>query len=622
MTRVLRSSFDSFGSDLGRWIILLAFLALHCGDATAAFGSDTCVSLESGDPPVSALSNTILYYEDPGAGRTLQDILGDPAVAWTPLREATPSFGFSSSAFWLNFAICASGSDKERPVLEIAYPLLDTLHVYAAAGENVVYQVRTGDSLPFGERPVHHRNFVFPLPGTGPDILHIYIRVQTSSAVQVPMRIYTQDGFFNHNQRSLLLQGVYFGLILAMVLYNAFLFFSLRELPYLFYVLFTTSYFSFQGVLQGLFQQFVFHSVWLQNHTLLIFGYASILFANLFAASFLNLRAKNHLLWNILRGVGAISALAAAVSSVLPYEIMVKMMLILAIPSSLLIMAAGFRLWWAGHLPARIFTIAWSTLLISFVLASFNKFGILPRTFWTENIMQIGGVLEVILLSIALAERVNEEKRQRILVEQQLATSLEEEVQQRTQELNQALAQLEAANAILDEISHTDSLTQIANRRAFDIQLALEYKGARRDGHPLALIMIDIDCFKLFNDTHGHQTGDRVLQEVAGRLAALATRPGDKVFRYGGEEFVVLLRNTDLAGARTVAERMRISIAGTPVDIDGRYYALTISAGISVFASREGASSPGSAEDLILRADRCLYHAKENGRNRLEADTG
>jgi two-component system, sensor histidine kinase LadS len=434
------------------------------------------------------------------------------------------------------------------------------------------------------------------------------------------LRIFTQSDFFSQNQRALLMQGIYFGLILAMILYNAFLFFSLREYPYLLYILFTTSYLCFQGVLQGLFQQFFFDSVWLQNHTLLIFGYASILFANLFAVSFLKLRTNNPLLCHILRGIGVFSVLAAAFSSVLPYEIMVKMMLILAIPSSLLIMAAGIRLWWSGHLPARIFAIAWTTLLVSFVLASFNKFAIIPRTIWTEDIMQIGGVLEVILLSIALAERVNEEKRQRILVEQRLASSLEAEVLKRTEELNVALEQLESANAILDQISHTDSLTQIANRRAFDSEMINACRGARRENHPLALIILDIDHFKVFNDTHGHQAGDKALQEVAGVLAKHATRPGDKVFRYGGEEFAVLLKNTDFAGARVVAEKMRISIAERHIDIGGEMYSVTISGGIAFYDPRMDKQHAEGLDHLILRADKCLYQAKEKGRNRIELE--
>ncbi len=602
------------------WTCVLFFSALSIGGVGKAFATEHCVSLEKSIPSISDLNSALRYHEDPSGTQTLNKILGDPAITWNPLQETIPSFGFSNSAFWLHFNLCPSGAHPESTVLEVAYPLLDDIQVFAITGGNVVYRVSSGDNLPFIKRPSQHRNFVFFLPETRPDVLSIFIRVQTTSAVQIPLGIFTQSDFFWQNQRALLMQGIYFGLILAMILYNAFLFFSLRELPYLLYVLFTTSFLCFQGVLQGLFQQFVFHSVWLQNHTLLIFGYASILFANLFAVSFLNLQTKNPLLCRILCGIGVVSALAAAISSILPYEIMVKMMLILAIFSSLLIMAAGFRLWGAGHLPARIFTIAWTTLLVSFVLASFNKFGILPRTFWTEDIMQIGGVLEVILLSIALGERVNEEKRQRILMEQRLASSLEAEVLKRTQELNLALSQLEKANAILDEISHTDSLTQIANRRAFDSAMANACRDAHREGHPLALIMFDIDHFKVFNDTHGHQAGDQVLQGVAGLLAKNATRPGDKPFRYGGEEFVVLLKNTDLAGARVVAERMRISIGESRIDLGGKMYSVTISGGISVYDPRRHKQTAKAPQDLILRADKYLYLAKENGRNRIELD--
>lgn len=620
MTNVSRYPRGAFIIRLCLWTFVFSFSVLFIGGVDKAFADDSCVNLEKNTPSNSALNNAIHYYEDRNAAHTLTEILGDPAIAWKPLPEATPSFGFTGSVFWLHFSLCPSGNRSQSPVLEIAYPLLDDIQVFAVAGGSVIYQMTSGDNIPFSERPSQHRNFVFFLPKTHPNVLDVYIRIQTTSAVQVPLRLFTQSDFFSQSQRALLMQGVYFGLILAMILYNAFLFLSLREYPYLLYILFTTSYLCFQGVLQGLFQQFFFDSVWLQNHTLLIFGYASILFANLFAVSFLKLRKNNPLLCHILRGIGAVSALAAAFSSVLPYEIMVKMMLILAIPSSLLIMAAGFRLWWSGHLPARIFAIAWTTLLVSFVLASFNKFGILPRTTWTEDIMQIGGVLEVILLSIALAERVNEEKRQRILVEQRLASSLEAEVQKRTEELNIALTQLESANAILDKISHTDSLTQIANRRAFDSEMINAHRGARREHQPLALIILDIDHFKSFNDTLGHQAGDKALQEVAGVLAKHATRPGDRVFRYGGEEFAVLLKSTDLAGARVVAERMRISIAENRIDIDGEMYSVTISGGIAVYDPRMDQQHDGVPDHLILRADKCLYQAKEKGRNQIELE--
>ena len=359
-------------------------------------------------------------------------------------------FGFSTSVYWLKFNICKSQPGTEKTVLEINYPLLDSLRLYGVKGGTLAFDVLTGDNIPFSERPVNHRNFIFFLPDTQNNDLSVYLRVQSESAVQVPLKLYSLTGYFIHNQRSFIAQGVYFGIILAMILYNAFLFFTLREWPYLLYVFFTISYFYFQSVLQGFFQQFLCNSVWWQNHSLLLFGFFTILFANLFSNSFLKLSKKNPLISKILFGIGFLSILAAALVSILPYRYMVKVMLALGVTSSVLILIAGFIRGWSGHLPARIFTIAWSTLLISFILAAFNKFGLLPRTFWSGNIMQIGGVLEVVLLSIVLGERINAEKQQRIHVEQRFSTSLEDQVKARTLELNQTMKQLEITNRTLE----------------------------------------------------------------------------------------------------------------------------------------------------------------------------
>ncbi len=600
------------------WLIFFIVEITLCCWITIAAAGEKCVHPAEGRATYD-LAGGISYYVDQSTNQSLQEILKSSLDSWAPLGEAVPSFGFSSSVYWLKFSLCDPLPEGEMALLEINYPLLDSLRLFGLAGGTVVYEVHTGDSLRFSERPEKHRSFLFRLPSSGQKALALYLRVQTTSAVQVPLQLFTPNGFFVYHQRALLLQGAYFGIILAMMLYNAFLFFSLREWPYLLYVFFTVSYFSFQGVLQGFFQQFVFDSVWWQNHALLLFGFSSILFANFFAVSFLNLSRTNPILSRIIRGIGSVSAVAGVLASALPYVLMVKLMLTLAIPSSMLIMFAGFKLWGNGHLPARIFTIAWSTLLVSFVLASFNKFGILPRGFWTENIMQIGGVLEVLLLSIALGERINEEKRQRILVEQNLSTSLEEKVLIRTLELNQALEQLETANAILDKMSFTDSLTQIANRRSFDNQIKVEYKSTRRGGFPLALIMLDIDHFKRVNDTYGHQVGDRILKGVAEILCSVATRPRDSVFRYGGEEFAILLSNTPLLGAINVAEKVRRAIETSPFMVDGTSCALTISAGVSVLDPAAADTSAHDLNDFIRRADSRLYQAKANGRNRVEA---
>lgn len=593
--------------------LCLAILLLS--NTTLLLAQDSCVLLNPGEKNYH-LDGAIRFFEDTTTQKSIEHILALPEEEWTLEYEAVPSFGFSRSAYWLKLQLCGSKEPGPEPVLEIGYPLLDYIDLYAVEKKSILYTDKTGDQIVFSKRPVQHRNFIFNLPNTKEN-LDIYIRVLTKSSVQIPVKIYSPSGFFQHNQLNVLIQGGYFGIILALLLYNFFLFFSLREWSYLLYVLFTFSYFNFQAVLQGFFQQYALNSVWWQEHALLLFGYITIFFAIFFAISFLDLGKKSPFLKKVLAPVGLIALTAGAFASFLPYGPMVKLMLILAIPCAILILSAGLRLWWAGHLPARIFTLAWATLLGSFVLASFSKFGLLPRVFWTENIMQIGGVLEVLLLSIALGERINEEKRQRILAEQNLSSSLERMVKDRTTKLNKALESLEAANKALDKIALTDGLTQISNRRAFDTYIEQELSDAKRNNSPLTLIMMDIDHFKNFNDTYGHQAGDKVLREVAQIMQSLATRPRDMAFRYGGEEFAVVLSSTDRNGAMTVGEKIRGSIESTRIHIGDTTCSVTVSAGICVFNSKVAHIPIQDAEDLLGRADGQLYHAKTTGRNRI-----
>lgn len=594
---------------------LFVCIILFCCTGISSSAGGDCLSLHKGE---YHLDQSIVYYEDVDADLSLNDVRDENRVSWTPLKASVPSFGFSKSAYWLKIDLCRPPGTEGEKVLVINYPLLDSIDLFAVVNHQVVYENHTGDMIPFSQRPEKHHSYIFYLPDFKSPA-DIFIRVQTESAVQIPVELFTRAGFFEDNQKTLLIQGCYFGIILAMIFYNLFLFFTIREKSYLLYVLFTMNYFCFQGILQGFFQQFIFDSVWWQNNGFLFFGFTSIFFANLFAVSFLNLRKTQPVFSFILWALSAVAFLSVICASFLPYTTMVKVMLALAIPSAITIMTIGFKLWWAGHLPARIFTLAWSTLLVSFVLASFGKFGLLPRVFLTENIMQIGGVLEVILLSISLGDRINEEKRQLIIVEKNLSSSLEEKVKERTIALNQALENLEAANIRLDRISRTDALTQVSNRRAFDDHVDMEYKNAARGDEPLALIMIDIDHFKQFNDTYGHQTGDRVLQKVAKKIRRQVNRPRDKVFRYGGEEFAAVLNNTNLSGAVTVAEKMRTAVEESGIDIKGKFVSVTISAGVSVYQAKEPHALVQTLEGFIELADTHLYKAKSDGRNRVMA---
>ena len=177
--------------------------------------------------------------------------------------------------------------------------------------------------------------------------------------------------------------------------------------------------------------------------------------------------------------------------------------------------------------------------------------------------------------------------------------------------------ELQKANHQLELIVNLDGLTKIANRRRFDEYLTVEWQRHLREKKPLALILIDIDYFKLYNDHYGHQNGDDCLIRVARTIAKIPQRPTDLVARYGGEEFVVILPNTNIEGALMVAESIRVAIASLTIPHTESQVSeyITVSSGVvSVIPNSEN-----SLDDLINKADQALYTAKNQGRDRSHA---
>ena len=195
-----------------------------------------------------------------------------------------------------------------------------------------------------------------------------------------------------------------------------------------------------------------------------------------------------------------------------------------------------------------------------------------------------------------------------------LSLELEASVIERTKELHHANEMLKAANLQLERITMIDSLTSIENRRAFDTAYQKTWGICQRERMPLALIMIDIDNFKDFNDTYGHLLGDQILIQIAQVLKGVIKRPGDLAARFGGEEFVVMLMNTTVEGAAVVAEEIRQRVEKLGREKWGKEGVLTVSLGVA-------SSVPDAAKEpmeLIDAADKALYRAKKTGRNNVK----
>lgn len=173
---------------------------------------------------------------------------------------------------------------------------------------------------------------------------------------------------------------------------------------------------------------------------------------------------------------------------------------------------------------------------------------------------------------------------------------------------------LDAANQELTRISSIDNLTGIANRRYFDEALSVEWRRARRHSNPVALLICDIDFFKLYNDTFGHMAGDKCLREIAATISRHSERPSDTVARLGGEEFAVILAETSIGGALMVAEKIQQGVR----DLNLRHPSSPFSqVTLSIGIASEAPGFDNPPDDLVLAAEKALYRAKQEGRDRV-----
>lgn len=240
-----------------------------------------------------------------------------------------------------------------------------------------------------------------------------------------------------------------------------------------------------------------------------------------------------------------------------------------------------------------------------FVAAALSKDEIL-HAWWSDTIWHSAGVLCLVVVVGLFGWH--------LIRQIELRTTAEAE-------LTKTHASLETLNRTLERLAMQDGLTGLANRRQFDVALHNEFSRATREASALALIMLDVDCFKQYNDIYGHAAGDDCLRTISHLIRDLtAGRPGDLAARYGGEEIAVLLPNTDVAHAVTIADNIRSAIRDLEIEHSGNPTGfVTISAGVDARIPIRGAGVP---TELILAADKALYEAKSTGRNRVLAAGG
>ncbi|WP_036127921.1 sensor domain-containing diguanylate cyclase [Marinobacter nitratireducens] len=577
------------------------------------------------------LATFVEYWQEPAKRSDIERVRSLADSAWTRNASDSISLGYHDSGYWFRVRIDNKTSREAVTFLEIGYPVLDHIEVYSSSSTGNAEPIMLGDKQAFYDRPIHHRNFVIPLTLPASEATTVLIRVQTTSSVQVPLTLWDRDAFYAAEQSRTMFEGIYYGIVLVMILYNLFVFMAVGERSFLHYVGYITAMPLFLASLHGVAFQYLWpEATWWNDQSIIVFLNLAVLFGGTFSIRFINVSRRNHPSLNRWT-VGVISAagMLAAAGLLVPYKYLILPTILLASVGCSTMLFLSIVRWLRNDPAARYYTFAWVFMLSGGILLALSKFTMLPRNLLTENGTQVGSALGVILLSIALADRLNSEKKrayeaqQKLLGEERKARIAQEQSLQVQREANSLLEErvqertrdLESLNEQLLELSATDALTGLKNRGHFDREFSAAVVHAYRYGEPLSLLVLDIDHFKKFNDTHGHLIGDDCLKMVAQGIRKFVTRPQDLAARYGGEEFVVLLPETPEEGAVKVAERIRTDIEKTGFRVSDEMLNLTVSVGVcSVFPARADAT-----KDIFRIADEALYEAKAGGRNRVVA---
>lgn len=590
---------------MSRWFLSLALLYLI--GASNALG----VALVR-DAPRQPLQQAIQYYEDTSASLTLEQVL-QQALPWQANGERVLNKGYSNSRWWLKLELDNPTSKTQQRYIEISYAPLDYVNVYVMDGGNLLAEFHMGDRRLYRERPLDSPNFVFPVEWQPEQNLTLYLEVHSEGAMQVPMVMWKQKAYFEHQMRLETVQGLYWGGMLIIVLYNGLLFISLRDSTYFWYVgsvLFMALMFT---TLSGQAYRYLWPNAIQWNNVALLFMIClACIFAGQFSKEFLRLKTLMPRMNKLMSGIMGLCAAIAAVSWWGPYHILVQVVVGVTIVLASMAFAIGVYQVYLGDRSARWYLLAWSVFLLGVIVITLNKTNLLPANFLTNNAAQIGSILEVVLLSFALADRINREKLLRFAAQQALLQTtekmkedLEERVQARTQDL-------EALNLQLEQLSQTDQLTGLKNRRYLELKIEEEFNRCARYNHVISVLMIDVDHFKSVNDQYGHAGGDECLRTIASHLIGGVRQPPDVAARFGGEEFCLLLPETGSKGATVVAERIRQSIHGSVISGDEAMFSVSISVGVY---TQTGGDYNG--EQALKNADAALYQAKEAGRNRV-----
>jgi len=415
-------------------------------------------------------NNSISYIEDKSGTLTFEEIR--KSSDFVPVGKDVPNFGITNSAFWLRLQI-KNLTDNEIYRLQVSQPALDEIDFYQK-NENGIYEVlKSGECLPFNSREFFDPNYIYRLKLDTIGITEVFLRVKSRDNLQVPVVIDSQENIFETNKIKDYIFGIFAGIMVVMFLYNTFLYVTVRDKTYLYYIIYLATVIFTQCSIQGYTFQYLWpNSPFMAQWSAFIFspmvGVASAYFMRVFlnTAQFTPRLEKGFKYFTIAYVIAFLLSVFGLFT--LSYNLITAC----AASLSLYMMIGAFTVFRKGYKPARFFLMAWSMFLFGVTIYAMTNVGALPINSFTFYTMPFGAAAEVVLLSLALADRINvlkkekeqsqaealrvSQQNQKLITEQNIL--LEQKVHERTLELEETNEELNVTLTYLK-----DTQTQLVN---------------------------------------------------------------------------------------------------------------------------------------------------------------
>ncbi|MFC3094383.1 sensor domain-containing diguanylate cyclase [Alteromonas sediminis] len=502
-------------------------------------------------------------------------------------RSSSLSLGIGVRPVWIKLSVDNKTNINTLYRLAIETPWLDYIDSYHVYSDELVRQVTGGDGMAFEYRPMPYRYFAYETTFPKGE-MDIYIRVETAGPMAIPLYLSSSQAAISRDIRQGYEYGVLYGIMLALGLYNLILFFLIRQPEFGLYsgylFGFVANSLSYTGQIHAVFTPDFgpYFQDWMDISLMVTYSVLGLHFARTL------LRTRHYApgLDKFTFWVATLIPCGMALGALLS-NLYISMILAFILNTSFvfLFMVLGYRAYQEKVNLALFFFISSVTAAACICISTAAVAGLLPLNDITFKLIEVGMAFEAIVLAVLLGDRFRSTQRKHERAER---------------------------------FARTDELTQVLNRRGFRLLADAVWRELSvRDN--AAVVLLDIDKFKAINDTYGHGEGDRVIHEVASRLRSVA-RDGDIFARWGGEEFIVLLINTDIEQARFQAERLRKSIETAQFEIMQSKVPITVSVGVA--GSNKGLFeglplSQQPLEKIISKADKALYEAKNSGRNQV-----